>query len=162
MHWVGIFIAFVAAIGVGTIVGAIVSHLTAISNFRQAWINALRDDLAKYFKALEDLNFIITEYLKDSAKNEDRKAKARTKALVMFERIRLRLNRTEDMHIQLEKKLREFIDQPLGQAMAERVKIDEAVELARIVLKAEWEVTKYPWKSYWKSRPAIPPVDETV
>jgi len=47
------FIALIGAIGVGTIVSALVGHIVAVSNHRQAWINALRDDLAEFSKALE-------------------------------------------------------------------------------------------------------------
>ena len=146
------FIAFVAAIGVGTIIAAVVGHLTTISNFRQAWINALRDDLAEFFKSLETMNYAISDYLKDSLQNEEKRCAARTVVLFDYERIRLRLNRVEPMHIELEQKLREFLDQPLGQMLADRTKIDEAADLARRVLKTEWEATKYPWQA-WKFRP---------
>jgi hypothetical protein len=148
----GTFIALVAAIGVGTIVAALVGHLTAISNDRQAWINALRDDLAEFFKALERLNYVISDYMKDSVQNEEKKREARVALLFVYERIRLRLNRVEDMHLQLEGKLREFLDNPLQEMMGDRKKVDEAVDLARKVLKHEWEATKYPWKGYWNRR----------
>ena len=91
----------------------------------------------------------MPDYLKDSVSTEARKAVARTDVLTIFERMRLRLNKGERLHIELEKKLREFIDEPLGEAMAGRKKINEAVELARDVLKIEWEVAKHPWLSRW-------------
>ena len=47
------FISLIAAVGVGTVISALVGHLVAVSNHRQAWINALRDDLAEFSKALE-------------------------------------------------------------------------------------------------------------
>ena len=54
----------VAVIGVVTaITVAWISHSTKISEFRQAWINALRDDLVAYFKELETLNFLVGEIL---------------------------------------------------------------------------------------------------
>jgi len=146
----GTFIALLAAIGAGTIIAALVGHLTTISNHRQAWINALRDDLAEFFKALEKLNYVITDYLNDSVQHEGQKRDARIALLFVYERIRLRLNRVEDMHVQLEGKLREFLDKPIGEMLADRNKINEAVDLARTVLKSEWEATKYPWKGYWK------------
>jgi hypothetical protein len=70
----GTFIALVAAIGVGTIISALVGHQTAISNHRQAWINALRDDLAEYFKALGKMNDLMPSYLTDSQKHEAAKS----------------------------------------------------------------------------------------
>jgi hypothetical protein len=155
MHWLETFTALVAAFGFGTITSAFISHQTTISTFRQAWINDLRDDLAQYFRSLETLNDVMTDWLNDSVSNDARRNLARTETLTAFEKIRLRLNKTEALHIQLEKKLREFIDQPLGQAMAGRKKIDEAVELARDVLKIEWEVTKHPWRSHWDKDQAV-------
>ena len=146
------FIALVAAVGAGTIIAALVGHLTTISNYRQAWINALRDDLAEFFKALETMNYVIFNYLKDSEKYDEPRREARVALLFVYERIRLRLNRVEEMHAHLESKLREFLDKPIGEMMADRNKINEAVDLARRVLKSEWEVTKYPWRGYWKRR----------
>ena len=145
------FIALLAAIGVGTIISALVGHLVAISNHRQDWINALRDDLAGFVRALETMRYAMVDYLQDSAKFEDKKREARISLLFIYERIRLRLNRTEDSHIQLDRKLREFLDTPLLEALDDRTKIDEAIELSRIVLKREWEVIKYPWMSYCKT-----------
>lgn len=145
----GTFIALVAAIGAGTIIAAFVGHLTAISNDRQAWINALRDDLAEFFKALERLNYVVSDYLKDSESNEEKRREARVALLFVYERIRLRLNSVEDMHMRLENKLRDFLDNPLGEMLADRKKVDEVVDLAQRVLKQEWEATKYPWKGYW-------------
>jgi hypothetical protein len=57
----------VAVVGVATaITVAWISHSTKISEFRQAWINALRDDLVVYFKELETLNFLVGEILRPS------------------------------------------------------------------------------------------------
>ena len=144
----GTFIALVAAVGVGTILAAVVGHRTAISNHRQAWINGLSDDLAEYFKVLEQINDLMPLYLRDSQTYEPAKGERRIALFYVYERIRLRLNSTEELHRELEKKLREFLDEPIGQAMAGRKKIDEAVDLARQVLKRESEVTKYPWRAY--------------
>lgn len=144
------FIALLAAVSIGTIIAALVGHLTAISNHRQAWINALRDDLAGFFRELEKLNYVIGDYLRDSVNAEEKRREARIAVLFVYERIRLRLNRVEKEHKELESKLGEFINEPLGQALTDRTKVNEALDLARIVLKAEWEATKYPWKPHWK------------
>jgi hypothetical protein len=143
----GTFISLIAAVGIGTIIAAVVSHRTAISNHRQAWINALRNDLAEYFKALQQIHDLMPFYLQDSQKYEGAKAEIRTRLFFVYERIRLRLNINEKPHVELERKLHEFLDEPIHEAMAGRKKIDEAVELARKLLKREWEVTKHPWKA---------------
>lgn len=144
------FIALLAAVGVGTIIAALVAHITAISNHRQQWINALRDDVAEYIRRLEKLNYVMIEWCKDSEKTEQKKREARTDVLFIYERIRLRLNKSETEHRELEKKLRDFLDQPLGEALAGRTKINETIELAREVLKREWEATKYPWRRSYR------------
>jgi hypothetical protein len=146
------FVALLAAVSIGTIIAAAVGHLTAISNHRQAWINALRDDLAEFFKSLETMNYTIRDYLQNSEPNEEKRRTARVAVLFVYERIRLRLNRVEKMHIELERKLRAFLDNPISEMLADRTKIDEAADLARRVLKTEWETTKYPWRG-WKRRP---------
>jgi uncharacterized membrane protein YccC len=144
------FIAFVAAIGVGTVISALVGHLVAVSNHRHAWINALRDDLAEFSKALEAMVYAVRDYMRDSEKFDDKRREARIALLFVFQRIRLRLNRTEDLHIQLEQKLREFLDNPILERLEDRTKIDETINLSRIILKREWEVIKYPWKPYYE------------
>jgi hypothetical protein len=155
-HSLTTFIAFVAAIGVGTIISAFVGHLVAISNHRQDWINALRDDLAEFFKSLDAMGYAVRDYMHDSVKYEDKRREARIALLFIFQRIRLRLNRTEDLHIELEQRLREFLDNPLLERLENQTYIDKTVDLSRIVLKREWEVIKYPWKSYYeKIRPYL-------
>jgi hypothetical protein len=141
-------LAFLTAIGAGAIIAAVVAHLTTISNFRQAWINALRDDIAEFFKSLQTMNYAVSDYLKDSERNEEKHRVARVAVLFLYERIRLRLNRMEAPHIELERKLRAFLDNPLGQMLADRANIDEAADLARRILKTEWDVAKYPWRGW--------------
>ncbi len=149
--WTAI-LAFLTAIGAGAIIAAIVAHLTTISNFRQAWINALREDLAEFFKSLDAMNYANQDFMKDSEQNTEKRRAARLTVLFLYERIRLRLNRLETPHIELETKLRAFLDNPLGQMLADRSKIDETADLARRILKTEWDVVKYPWRG-WKFLP---------
>jgi hypothetical protein len=49
--------AIVAA--VAGITAATIAHSAKISEFRQAWINALRDDIASYFKELDGLHVSV-------------------------------------------------------------------------------------------------------
>lgn len=147
-----LFVSLVAAFGFGTITSSLVAHRTAISNHRQAWINDLRNDLAEYFKALQQMGDLMPLYIENSVEHEAAKGEIRSRIFFIYERIRLRLNRTEAMHLELERKLREFLDEPIHKAMAGRNKIDEAVDLARRLLKKEWEVAKHPWKSFFMAK----------
>jgi hypothetical protein len=52
-------IAIISAIGFGSIVAAVVGWYGVISNHRQAWINALRDDLAMFLRELEVMHYAI-------------------------------------------------------------------------------------------------------
>jgi hypothetical protein len=143
------FIAFVAAIGVGTIISAFIGHLVSVSNHRQAWIDALRDDIAGFFKAVEAMRYAFIDYMQDSAKYEDKKRQTRIDLLFIYQRIRLRLNRTEDLHQELDKKLSEFLNSPLLQFLEDGTKVADAMDVSRRILKLEWEVVKYPWKPYY-------------
>jgi len=86
---------------------------------------------------------------------EQRKQDARCAILFTYWRIVLRLNRTEPMHGDLRQKLDQLM--LVSDRVPDRQKVDEAVDLARQILKQEWNVTKYSiftrpilWvKRYW-------------
>ncbi len=104
MHTV---LSIIAVLGVGSIVGGLISWRVAISNHRQAWINALRDDLSTYFKELEVMHYAIGSFLSakvDDGTLEKAKQDARVAILFIYWRIVLRLNRTEHMHVDLRQK----------------------------------------------------------
>lgn len=146
----GTFIALIAAIGVGSIISAFIGHHVAISNHRQAWINALRDDLAEFARLLEKLAYALRDWMRDSeaAGAEEKRRLARTDLLFVYERIRLRLNRNEENHVLLEQKLSSFINEPLLAKLEDRASIEELIDVSRKILKDEWEVTKHPWRPY--------------
>ena len=52
-------LSFIAVLGIGSIVAALITWRTAISNYRQAWINDLRDDISTYLKELEAMHYAI-------------------------------------------------------------------------------------------------------
>jgi hypothetical protein len=141
MNWTT-FIALVAAIGVGTIISAFVGLWGAISNHRQAWIDALRDDLATYFKELEQMHHVIDDLHSTPAKTTEKKKRdARVAILFVYWRIVMRLNRTEKMHVELRQKLDALMR--ISTKIPDREKIEDALDLARRILKREWEVTKW-------------------
>jgi hypothetical protein len=146
------FVAFIAAIGIGSIISAVIGHHIAISNHRQAWINALRDDIAEYVKLLEKMAYAMRDFLRDSQATgvEQKRRDARADLLFIYERIRLRLNRDEDDHLALERALSGFINEPLLEMLEDRQSINNVIDISRRILKDEWRVTKYPWLPYIK------------
>jgi hypothetical protein len=138
-------ISLLAGIGLGSILAAIIGWFVAISNHRQAWINALRDDIAIYLKDLEVMHHAIRNLLApessiDLATREKQKRDARISLLFVHRRILLRLNRKESLHIELAKKLDEFLK--VETRVPDTALVDELVDVAREILKREWEVTK--------------------
>jgi hypothetical protein len=138
-------VSLLTAIGIGSIVAAAIGWSVAISNHRQAWITALRDDLATFLKELEIMhhavgNFLSAKSISDSATLEREVQSARVSVLFVQRRIILRLNREESLHIQLATKLDELMR--VQNRVPDPALIDGMVDLARKVLKREWEVTK--------------------
>jgi hypothetical protein len=90
------------------------------------------------------VNDIITLFKAKSADDlpalEKQTHDARVALLFVHRRILLRLNRKEAMHVELANKLAEFDKVETKVPDADRV--DSLVDLARQVLKREWEVTK--------------------
>ena len=74
------------------------------------------------------MNYVVRDYLQSSEKNEEKRRVSRVEVLFIYEKIRLRLNRVEQMHIDLEGRLRAFLDNPLGEMLTDRTKIDEAAD----------------------------------
>jgi hypothetical protein len=132
--------SLLAVLGIGTIVAAAISWRIAISNYRQAWINALRDDIAALLKDLEDLHHVFAFVPLDDGW-EASKHEARLKILFSYWRIVLRLNRTEGLHQELRQRLDELM--LVRDRVPDRTSVEQAIDLARRILKQEWEVTKY-------------------
>jgi hypothetical protein len=139
-----VFLSIAAVLGLGSIVAGLISWRIAISNHRQSWINALRDDLADFLKELEIMHYAIGSLLSAAADDgtlEQRKQDARVAVLFTYWRIVLRLNRNEQAHFDLKKKLDDLM--VVRTKVPDRKMLDETVDLARRILKREWEVTKY-------------------
>ena len=101
-------LSVIAVLGFGSIVAALIGHRSALGNHRQNWINGLHDDLGTFFKELEVMHQTIGEIMRDGGTTElDQKnmQEARVPILFVYWRIVLRLNRTEQMHIDLRQKL---------------------------------------------------------
>jgi hypothetical protein len=145
-----IWVALIAAVGIGTIIAAVVGLLSAkavaISYHRQNWINALREDLALYLKEIDVMHLRLSKmfgHLGQPGTTEDleRQQESRTEALLVYRRILLRLNMRELPHIALEEKLRDLL--VVQGRVLDSQKVDAVIIAARQLLKHEWEVTKY-------------------
>lgn len=143
------WIALLAGLGIGTVLASLVGWLSAkavtISNHRQNWINALRDDLVVYLKEVEVVHYRVANIsgIRDKATTEDleKLQSARNAALLVYRRILLRLNMTEKAHIELGRLLEELLQ--VQGTTADSQHIDQVIIHARVVLKHEWAVTKY-------------------
>jgi hypothetical protein len=140
---------------VAGITAAAITHSAKISEFRQAWINALRDDVATYFKELDRIHFYVGKlhHNKDSARIEEleqQKYEARARLMLVYYRIRLRLNMKESLHSNLVEKLKLFW--LVETTVSDQAKIDEAMTIAQALLKEEWDVAKELPLSRWFKR----------
>jgi hypothetical protein len=139
-----VVVAVVAA--VAAVSAAWISRSIKISEFRQAWINDLRNDISAYVGAAEkwyrkwdEINRVPSEE-KGRRQNEEL-FPIFNKAGVILQRIKLRLNAEEPEHNQLQQDLQNLILCPPPEAAWDQLR-DEAVKKARKVLKDEWKVTK--------------------
>lgn len=141
------WIPLIAAFGVGSIIAAIVGWVSAkavsISNHRQDWINALRDDIALYLMEVDVLHFRMTKIFHGPATTDDleKQQDARNSAMMAYRRIRMRLNMTETPSVKLAEALNELMT--IKSNVADDARMEAVINASSIVLKQEWAVTKY-------------------
>jgi len=140
------WIALIAAFGVGTVAAAIVGWLSAravaISNHRQNWINAPREDIVTFLKELDLLHFRLAK-MNQSGYTDDleKQQELRAALLLVRRRIRLRLNMTETPSKSLDAALEAC--NTIDTRVAKQERVDAVLNASAVVLKREWEVTKY-------------------
>jgi hypothetical protein len=127
------------------------------SEFRQAWIDGLRDELAGFLaaarafaRAVEVLNMFGPEYKEKTSLliSDEKIGELRYQAAETLCKIQLRLNPSETEHQELLRLLRRAISEQ-NAMLSERTGIEEtmkaierATEYAQPVLKKEWERVK--------------------
>lgn len=127
------------------------------SEFRQVWIDGLREEIAGFLaaarafaRAAEILNTYGPDYKeKTHLRISDEKiGDLRYQAAETLSKIQLRLNATEPEHIELLRLLRRAVDEQ-NKMLKEKTSIDEtmkaiemATKYAQPVLKKEWERVK--------------------
>jgi hypothetical protein len=124
---------------VAVVVVAFIGRSAVVCYHRQAWLNALRDDLAQFFASI-DVAHSRTPSQGGETSNLERQQKARADALLNYRRILLRLNLNEPPHRRLEKALEALL---LRNKSLNQDELTAAVTLARTVLNEEWNVTNY-------------------
>lgn len=155
--------AFVA--GAFSLSNLIVSKESKVSEFRQAWIDCLRDELTTLFKSTrmmvravqEDRNPVGGENARKYRFPEEKIVETRSEAAEMHHKIRLRLNAGQADHYELIRLLaammtaqQKYLDNEIS---ADHVVncIERASEQAAAVLKREWETVKLGEPAYRKA-----------
>ena len=156
--------ALFAALVVAVIAPSI-SHAIKVAEFRQAWINDLRRDVAdyiglcrKWIRIYERVNECDDQTKKHEIEEKELFPTA-TDALVIFWRIDMRINplpnefkERDDAFIA---SLRALLNPPPTEGLADtetrwRKFAEEAVRHSKLVLKGEWEVAKrFPLTRLW-------------
>jgi hypothetical protein len=133
---------------VGTLIGILVQaktgtkqlQATVVSSSREAWINALRDDVAEAISLVEGYHRVPANGIMadENAVNDRARADYRRRAEFALTRIRLRVNETE----QEAKDLVGFLQTAI-QTMKMEGPLREAItSAAQRILKAEWQRVK--------------------
>ncbi|WP_196482622.1 hypothetical protein [Burkholderia cepacia] len=140
-------------VALGAIVAAFITREVKISEFRQAWINDLRDDLAEYIKISHkwiDLYLVYNDE-GDQRKKRDmapKLDKEKYDALHLLSRIRLRFKPNDEAANKLLDDLGDLLNpgklHPDNKYSSWRSNSDAVIYQARFLLKEEWETTKNP------------------
>lgn len=124
------------------------------SEFRQAWIDGLREDLSRFLgaarafaRAVEERNVLGVES-KDRTFSDARIGDLRYQAAETLSKIRLRLNPSEPEHQELLRLLQRAVEEQNAMIQSRSspestlAAIEVASDYARPVLKVEWERVK--------------------
>lgn len=159
--WPQILFGGVVAGVIAQVISGRLSRSVKISEFRQKWIDSVRDDVAAYVGAThkwvrkyEEMGDIVS-FEGRGKKDSEELLPLQNEALVILSRIKLRINphknrykKEDDAFLLALDKLRDLGKfEPPGPSSIEvrwQEAANEAVELARKILKREWEVTKQP------------------
>lgn len=145
------------AVIVAAIIAAIIARELKISEFRQAWINDLREDLSEYLsKAYEWINLYEAQNGMESLKKEDLSltlVRVENEAFRLLWRVEMRFKPNDEKATKLLNKLRELLspincDVQMNGESKWREIVSETVMQSRDLLKEEWEMTKNPWRKF--------------
>ncbi|ABM38408.1 hypothetical protein Pnap_3109 [Polaromonas naphthalenivorans CJ2] len=157
-----------ALVAIATVVAAVIAGLISVvaltltkeqktSEFRQAWIDGLRSDLADYLAAARAMARVIEEAAAFGDKYAalpftippDQVGEIRRNVAVSLYRIKLRLNPDEKEHQELLRLLgsvsetqKQAVSAPLERTAAMLQAVETAADYSRPILKAEWRRVK--------------------
>ena len=148
------------------------------SEFRQAWIDGLRSDLAIFFSSARALCRVMQEVRSPHSSDEDveyfrftkdQVSKMRFEGADALYRIKLRLNKNEAEHIELDRLLnvttatQNKINIEKGLDYSEALKaIESASSYSQDILKSEWERVKRGEKSFQVAKNLVMPLIMTI
>lgn len=170
---------------IATVVAALITALIAYINltlskeqktseFRQAWIDGLRTDLAAFFSSARALCRVMQEARSPHASDEDvidfrfskeQVGKMRVDGAEALYSIKLRLNQNEPKHMELNRLLdftttiQNQINIEKGQDYSKAIEaIERASSYSQTILKSEWERVKRGEKSFRVTKNWIMPI----
>ena len=104
------WLTLLAGLGIGSIAASFIGWFSAkaitISNHRQNWINALREDIVVFLQEVDKMSHAMSMAMTSSDPSKkvtepESIRTARDSARLVYRRILLRLNMTEPLHIKL-------------------------------------------------------------
>jgi hypothetical protein len=144
-----IFITLVVAIAtfLAGVLAASIAHGSKISEFRQIWINSLRNDIATYLTNVNHMSILYDQY--NNEKDKSRKYEIEKEFTKYTNEANIFRMRIVMMFKPLDQD--EFLGKLLALMKIHKDQyrfsmIEDCLEHARTILKAEWEVTKHPWQ----------------
>jgi hypothetical protein len=138
---------------------AFMTRALKISEFRQAWINGLRDEISEYTSKADEWIEMYIDF--NSEPDQEVKAEVHPKlnsvkydAFRMLRKIEMRF-KPEDLKANvLLSSLHNLLDPAKLSGSSRysswRTQADEAILQARYLLKEEWEATKNPLRRTWE------------
>jgi len=139
---------------VGVIIASLITREIKISEFRQAWINDLREDISEYISKVDEW---IDIYLESSTAKKNNSVKDLNKlkydSIKILRRIKMRFKPDDGNANDLISNLNNLLDP--SETCVQMSKDDwvghaeNVVNEARHILKEEWDVTKNPLKKIW-------------
>jgi hypothetical protein len=148
---VPVAVAVIAAIA--AFMAAWIAHSAKVSEFRQAWINDLRKDIADYISVAERWHR-KNEEISEVPNKEERESKElfpiANEARALSRRIKMRFNPRENRYRTEDDSFLRALDDLLNPGLRNPRNPDTSwdslanrgIEQAREILKREWEVTK--------------------